>query len=105
MARRSHGPPRRGGLPRNASSLVVLRAGRPLVWFDRRGHHLVAFPDALLDPSWAEALIALVKTDRARSVEVRKVDGHPLADAPVGVLEILRAAGFVDGYRGLVFRG
>ena len=29
---------------RSASSLVVLRAGRPLVWFDRRGHHLVTFP-------------------------------------------------------------
>ena len=90
---------------RNASSLVVLRAGRPLVWFDRRGHHLVIFPDALLDPSWVDALVTLVTTDRARSIEVRKIDGKGLADAPQGVLEILRAAGFVDGYRGLTHRG
>jgi ATP-dependent Lhr-like helicase len=90
---------------RTASSLVVLRAGRPLVWFDRRGHHLVIFPDALLDPSWAEALVTLVKTDRARSIEIRKIDGNGLADAPEGILGILRAAGFVDGYRGLTHRG
>ena len=98
-------PDTSGRPARNASSLVVLRAGRPLVWFDRRGHHLVTFPDALADPSWAEALVTLVKSDRARSVEVRKIDGNGLADVPDGVLEILRAAGFVDGYRGLTHRG
>jgi ATP-dependent Lhr-like helicase len=97
--------PATAGRPaRSASSVVVLRAGRPLVWFDRRGHHLVTFPGSFDDPSWAEALVTLVKHDRVRSVEVRKVDGHGLADAPEGVLEILRAAGFVDGYRGLTHR-
>ena len=90
---------------RSASSLVVSRAGRALVWFDRRGHHLVVFPDAVLDPSWAEALVTLVKTGRARSIEVRKIDGKGLSEAPAGVLEILRTAGFVDGYRGLTHRG
>ena len=54
-------PDTAGRPARSASSLVVLRAGRPLVWFDRRGHHLVVFPDALLDPSWADALATLVK--------------------------------------------
>jgi ATP-dependent Lhr-like helicase len=98
-------PDTSGRPARNASSLVVLRAGRPLVWFDRRGHHLVLFPDAVVDPAWAEALVTLVKHDRARSIEVRKVDGNPLIEAPEGVLEILRAAGFVDGYRGLTHRG
>jgi ATP-dependent Lhr-like helicase len=90
---------------RSASSLVVLRAGRPLVWFDRRGHHLVTFPDAVLDPSWAAALVRLVTTDRARSIEVRKIDGAGLTDAPEGIRGILRTAGFVDGYRGLTHRG
>jgi ATP-dependent helicase Lhr and Lhr-like helicase len=74
------------------------------VWFDRRSHHLVTFPDAHVDPSWAEALVALVKHDRLRSAEVRKVDGNGLVDAPAGVLETLRDAGFVDGYRGLTYR-
>jgi ATP-dependent Lhr-like helicase len=98
-------PDTSGRPARNASSLVVLRAGRALVWFDRRGHHLVTFPDAVLDPSWAAALVTLVTTDRARSIEVRKIDGAGLADAPEGVLGILRTAGFVDGYRGLTHRG
>lgn len=56
------------------------------------------------DPSWTEALVALVKHDRLRSVEVRKIDGDGLTDAPAGLLDMLRAAGFVDGYRGLTFR-
>jgi ATP-dependent helicase Lhr and Lhr-like helicase len=89
---------------RSATSLVVLRSGRALVWFDRRSHHLVTFPDAHLDDSWAEALVGLVKHDRMRSAEVRKVDGNGLVDAPAGVLETLRDAGFVDGYRGLIYR-
>ena len=29
---------------RSVSSLVVLRDGNALAWFDRRGHHLVTFP-------------------------------------------------------------
>jgi len=92
---------------RSASSVVVLRAGTPLVWFDRRGHHLVTFPQALGDPSWAAALAALVKDGRARAVEVRKVNGATLTDpgVPEGLLELLRVAGFVDGYRGLTYRG
>jgi ATP-dependent Lhr-like helicase len=98
-------PDTSGRPARSASSLVVLRAGRPLVWFDRRGHHLVLFPGALEDPSWADALVTLVKTDRTRSIEVRKIDGNGLADAPERVLQALRTAGFVDGYRGLTHRG
>jgi ATP-dependent helicase Lhr and Lhr-like helicase len=97
--------PATAGRPaRSASSLVVLRAGRPLVWFDRRGHHLVTFPDALVDVTWADALVALVAGGRARAIEVRKVDGQGLTDAPAAVLDALRSAGCVDGYRGLVHR-
>jgi len=97
-------PPTPGRPARSASSLVVSRAGRALVWFDRRSHHLVTFPDATVDPEWTEALVKLVKDDRLRSVEVRKVDGAGLKDAPAGLLEMLRSAGFVDGYRGLTYR-
>ena len=91
---------------RTASSLVVLRAGRPLVWFDRRGHHLVTFPDTFVDTSWCDALISLVKDDRVRSVEIRKVDGDTLTgpNAPDGLVELLRTAGFADGYRGMTVR-
>jgi len=89
---------------RSASALVVLRDGLPLVWFDRRGHHVVTFPAATDDHGWAPTLAALVKEGHARTVEVRKVDGDPLAPTSSWA-DVLRAAGFVDGYRGLVARG
>jgi ATP-dependent Lhr-like helicase len=88
---------------RSAGALVVLHDGVPLVWFDRRSHHLVTFPAAADDPVWGDALAALVKDARARSVEVRKVDGAALDPASV-VAATLRAVGFADGYRGLVLR-
>jgi ATP-dependent Lhr-like helicase len=98
--------PTTAGRPtRSASAIVVLRAGRPLVWFDRRGHHLVTFPDALRDVAWTGALIELVRAGRVKMVEIRKVDGVGLADVPAGLVDLLRSAGFADGYRGLVARG
>jgi ATP-dependent Lhr-like helicase len=94
--------PTTAGRPaRSANALVALRQGSPLVWFDRRSHHLVTFPEARTDASWANALVGLVTSGRERSVEVRKVDGGPVGD---DVAEILRSVGFVDGYRGLVVR-
>ncbi len=94
-------PATEGRPARNVSSLVILREGVPMVWFDRRGHHVVLFPAGVDDPAWAAALAGLVTTGRERSVEVRKVDGGPVADS---VASVLRSAGFVDGYRGLVLR-
>ena len=92
---------------RNVSSLTVLRAGEPLVWFDKRGHHLVTFPNALIDTSWTQALQLLVQDGRLKSLEIRKVNGDTLTggDPPEGFVELLRAAGFADGYRGMTFRG
>ena len=69
------GPHRRG-------AVVVLRDGVPIAWYDRRSHHLVTFPHTLDDRSWAEALADLVRAGRLRKVEVRKVDGEPLATSP-----------------------
>jgi ATP-dependent Lhr-like helicase len=94
--------PESDGRPaRSAGALVVLRAGVPLIWFDRAGHQLVRFPAAQEDPSWAPALAGLVAEGRDKSVEVRKVDGGAVSPE---VAETLRAAGFADGYRGLVVR-
>jgi ATP-dependent helicase Lhr and Lhr-like helicase len=94
--------PESAGRPaRSAGALVVLRAGVPLVWFERRGHRLAMFPAAVDDSGWASALADLVGTGRAKSVEVRVIDGEPVGGAPA---EVLRAAGFSDGYRGLVVR-
>ena len=96
--------PESDGRPsRIAGAVVVLRSGVPLVWFDRRSSHLVTFP-ASTDTSWAEALAMLVKDGRQRSIEVRKVNGDPI-DRKGTEAAALLAAGFADGYRGLVLRG
>ncbi|NND73573.1 MAG: DEAD/DEAH box helicase [Ilumatobacter sp.] len=99
-------PDTTGRPARNVSSITVVRAGTPLVWFDKRGHHLVTFPDALVDTSWTDALQMYVKDGRASSIEIRKVNGDSLmgAGAPDGFVELLRTAGFADGYRGMTFR-
>ena len=97
-------PDSAGRPARSAGAVVVLRAGVPLAWFDRRSANVVTFPAAAADHGWAEALAVLVKDGRARSVEVRKLDGE--AVAPAGeAAAALRAAGFIDGYRGFVVRG
>ena len=88
---------------RSSGALVVLSQGQPLVWFDRRSHHLVTFPGADVDDSWVNALASLVKDGRARTVEVRKVNGAPL-DQGSSVTAALKRHGFVDSYRGVVVR-
>jgi ATP-dependent Lhr-like helicase len=88
---------------RSAGALVVLHNGFPLVWFDRRSHHLVSFPGVATSDAWAEALATLVKDGRAKSVEVRKLNGDTL-DSKSDEAATLRRHGFVDSYRGLVVR-
>ncbi|HEY8094146.1 MAG TPA: DEAD/DEAH box helicase, partial [Acidimicrobiales bacterium] len=88
---------------RSAGALVVLGSGRALAWLDRRGHHLVTFAAASDDGTWADALARLVKDGRVRALEIRKVNGDPVAGAPEAAAALKRV-GFVDGYRGLVLR-
>ncbi len=88
---------------RSSGALVVLSQGQPLVWFDRRSHHLVTFPGVDADDSWVNALASLVKDGRARTVEVRKVNGVPLNQGS-SVTAALKRHGFVDSYRGVVVR-
>jgi ATP-dependent Lhr-like helicase len=91
---------------RIGAALMVLANGLPLVWHDRRSHHLVTFAGADGDGSWAEALAALIGEGKARSVEIRKVNGASVNESPDGgwVSDIAKAAGFTDGYRGLILR-
>jgi hypothetical protein len=62
----------------------------------------VTFEGATGVPAWEEALVALVKDGKVRKIELHRVDGVPAAQSTHA--ERLRAAGFVDGYRGLVYR-
>jgi ATP-dependent Lhr-like helicase len=98
--------PESAGRPaRTAAALVVLRDGLPIAWYDRRSHHLVTFPHTFDDRTWAEALADLVRAGRLRRVELRKVDGEALTTSPTNadVTAAAKAAGFIDGYRGLQF--
>ena len=99
-------PDTAGHPARTGAAAVVLRDGVPLAWYDRRSFHLVTFPATLDDRSWAEALADLVRAGRLRKVELRKVNGEPLASAAIGneISVAAKAAGFADGYRGLVFQ-
>jgi ATP-dependent helicase Lhr and Lhr-like helicase len=98
-------PDSSGRPARAAGALVVLRAGEPLCFVDRGGTALWSFPagsdrDAI--SAAAAALAERVKGGRVRQQEIRTVDGQPTRTSDWA--EALRAAGFVDGYRGLVLR-
>ena len=96
--------PQSPGRPaRSAGAVVISRAGVPLVWFDRRSHHVVTFPLAADDAGWAEALAALVKEGRARSVDVRKVNGEAITPSSPWATALV-AAGFTEGYKGFTIR-
>lgn len=92
-----------GRAARAAGAVVISRAGVPLVWFDRRSHHVVTFAAAADDAGWAEALAALVKDGRARSVEVRRIDGEPVTPKSKWATALI-AAGFTEGYKGFAIR-
>lgn len=101
-------PDNNGRPARSAASVVILDAGRALAWFDTRSGNLVPFPAATGRglSSLVAALASLGKDGRVRSVEIRKVNGQPLADYDKRdeLTDELRAASFADGYRGFVLR-
>jgi ATP-dependent helicase Lhr and Lhr-like helicase len=95
--------PQTGGRPaRAAGALVVLAEGEPVVFVERGGRSLWTFPAAADHPDWPGALARRVEEGRVRSHEVQTVDGDPVRTSPYA--DALRAAGFADGYRGLVMR-
>ncbi|MCU1345308.1 MAG: putative ATP-dependent helicase lhr, partial [Acidimicrobiia bacterium] len=84
------------------TALVIMANGEPLVWLDRAGHSMVTFAAAEHDLRWCDRLVAVVKDGEARSLELRKIDNVPARES--SWYERLRAAGFAEGYRGLVLR-
>jgi len=95
--------PESAGRPaRQAGAHVVLVDGELVAFLERGGHSLSTFAATAEHPEWATLLQDLVHRRRHRSLEIRKVDGQPVLESPCA--EVLRAAGFKDGYKGLVFR-
>jgi hypothetical protein len=114
--------PSSSGRPaRAAGAHVVLVDGRPLAYLERGGRSVSLFPGAAGrvrsetegdgdghdapddDTRWVDALVALVRKGRRRSIEITKVDGLPVRETEAA--EHLMAAGFRDSYRGVVYRG
>jgi ATP-dependent Lhr-like helicase len=93
-------PDSEGRAARAAGAYVVLIDGELAAYLERGGHSVVTFG---LD-GWAEPLRALVDRGPKRSLEIRKVNGQPVREVEAAV-EQLHAADFVDGYKGLVYRG
>ncbi len=96
------GPAGAGRPGRSAGAHVVLADGALLAYLERGGRSLLTFPAAADHPGWVECLVGLVKDGRYRSLEITKVDGAAVREAPLAA--DLRAAGFAEGYRGLVHR-
>lgn len=95
--------PESSGRPaRSAGAIAVLADGIPQVWFDHRSHHLVTFPAASGDNRWVTALIGWSANAGSRGIEIRKLNGGPASDERI--VAALRSQGFVESYRGLVYR-
>jgi ATP-dependent helicase Lhr and Lhr-like helicase len=95
--------PQTGGRPaRAAGALVVLADGDPVAFVERGGRSIWTFPAAADRGDWPSALARRVEQGRARSHEVQTIDGDPVRTSPWA--DAFRAAGYADGYRGLVAR-
>ncbi|HMG44173.1 MAG TPA: DEAD/DEAH box helicase [Acidimicrobiales bacterium] len=95
--------PESSGRPaRAAGALVVLAHGEPVTYIERGGKSIVTFPAAATSPKWPSALAARVTSGAARQVEIHTIDTIPIRTSPWA--DTFRAAGFTDGYRGLVIR-
>ncbi len=95
-------PDTSGRPARSANALVVAPPGDTVGVVRASVHHLVMFPGGAADPAWADALAAS-GLDRARA-QRRGSQGRRWGRRRRGRVRVLRAAGFVDGYRGLVIR-
>jgi ATP-dependent Lhr-like helicase len=96
--------PESAGRPaRAAGAYVVSLDGSPVAFLERGARTLFTFDGRVNDTTWADALVGLVKDGRLRRIELTRVDGIPASESPLA--DGLRELGFVEGYRGLSFRG
>jgi ATP-dependent Lhr-like helicase len=94
-------PDSAGRPSRSAGALVVIDNGEPLVYIERGGKSLIAFPEASARPGWAKALALTINQKRAR-LEIAKIDGEPAGES--GLTDLLEGAGFTRGYKGWGYR-
>jgi ATP-dependent helicase Lhr and Lhr-like helicase len=97
-------PDSAGRPARQAGAYVVLVDGTPAVYLERGGRSLVTFPGTdETAATWVPELERLVDGRRLAKLEVTKIDGASVHEHPLR--DVLEAAGFTVGYRGLTYRG
>ncbi len=95
--------PESAGRPaRQAGAHVLLIDGELVLYVERGGHSLSTFEATTNHLQWPEALKVLADEGPYRTVEVRKIDGAPVRES--SWVDALEAAGYKDGYKGLVHR-
>ncbi|HET7473774.1 MAG TPA: DEAD/DEAH box helicase [Candidatus Limnocylindrales bacterium] len=90
---------------RAAGASVVLVDGVAVIYVDRGGGSIQMLPaaeDGEIAVAAARALAGLLADPRARELVITKIDGEPVGGSRFR--DVLIAAGFVAGYRGLVLR-
>ena len=93
----SEGRPSRG-----AGALVVIGDGELLAFVERGAKTLTVFDAGERDRRWAAGLAEVVRTGRRSSLSISKVNAISARESLHG--EVLKEAGFVEGYKGLVMR-
>ena len=90
---------------RVAGARVVLVDGQPILYLDRSHKGIQTFPDAA-DESRARLAIFALAGDRvalgSKGLSIERIDGAPADEWPLA--DLLRDAGFVQGFRGLTKR-
>jgi ATP-dependent Lhr-like helicase len=108
--------PESSGRPqRAAGTYVVIVDGAATAYVERSGRGLLTFANNAADRAretgsdgqsgdaiWIEAIVAAHKEGRLGPLQLQRIDDGPARQSPLA--PALRAAGFVDGYRGLTLR-
>ncbi|MBI5946595.1 MAG: DEAD/DEAH box helicase [Chloroflexi bacterium] len=92
-------------LARAAGARVVLVDGAPALYVERSGRAVVTLPAFAAERTAAVAIGALtdeVTGEASRPLVLERINGVSASESPHA--QAFRAAGFVDGYRGLTFR-
>jgi ATP-dependent helicase Lhr and Lhr-like helicase len=88
---------------RVAGAYVVLVDGALAAYLERGARTMLTFGLEDAQDRIADAIASLVKDGRLKRIELMRIDGEPAVGTPLAAA--FRAAGFADGYRGLVLRG
>ena len=95
-------PESTGRPARAAGTYAILVGGAVAAYLERGGRGLLTFGGDAPAEIWIDALVAAHKEGRLGALQLQRIDDGPARQSPLA--PALRAAGFVDGYRGLTLR-